>query len=50
VAKAIVHSAAQAGYSVVYREAHNFFADIFEATQTGKQKDSKAFRLRQICL
>jgi len=38
VAKAIVHSAAQAGYSVVYREAHNFFADIFEATQTGKTK------------
>ncbi len=38
VAKAIVHSATQAGYPVVYREAHNFFADIFEATQTGKTK------------
>jgi DNA replication protein DnaC len=38
VAKTVVHGATQAGYPVVYREAHNFFADIFEATQTGKTK------------
>jgi len=38
IAKAIVHSASQAGYPVIYREAHNFFADIFEASQTGKTK------------
>jgi len=38
VAKTVVHAATQAGYPVVYREAHNFFADIFEATQTGKTK------------
>ena len=37
-AKAVVHSATQAGYPVVYREAHSFFADIFEAIQTGKTK------------
>jgi len=38
VAKTVVHGATQAGYPVVYREAHSFFADIFEATQTGKTK------------
>ncbi len=37
-AKAIVHGAIQAGYAVAYREAHSFFEDIFEATQTGKTK------------
>ena len=38
VAKAVVHAATQTGHPVVYREAHSFFADIFEATQTGKTK------------
>ncbi len=38
VAKAIVHAAVNACYNVIYREAHTFFEDIFEATQTGRRK------------
>jgi DNA replication protein DnaC len=44
IAKAIAHAAIQASHHVLYREAHDFFADIFEATQTGKrQKLNKHF-------
>ncbi len=38
IAKAVAHAATQACYQVVYREAHTFFEDIFEAAQTGKRK------------
>jgi len=38
IAKTVAHAAIQAGYQVVYREAHSFFEDIFEATQTGKRR------------
>ncbi len=38
IAKAVAHAAIQSGYQVAYREAHAFFEDIFEATQTGKRK------------
>jgi len=38
IAKTIAHAATQACHQVVYREAHTFFEDIFEATQTGKRK------------
>jgi DNA replication protein DnaC len=38
IAKAVAHAAIQACHHVVYREAHDFFADIFEATQIGKRK------------
>ncbi len=33
VAKAVVLAAVQAGFRVIYREAHVFFEDLFEATQ-----------------
>lgn len=38
VGKAIGHAAIQACYQVIYREAHVFFQDLFEATQTGTRK------------
>ncbi len=38
IAKTVAHAATQACHQVVYREAHSFFEDIFEATQTGKKK------------
>ena len=38
IAKAVAHAATQACHQVVYREAHTFFEDIFEAEQTGKRK------------
>ena len=38
IAKTIAHAATQACHQVVYREAHTFFENIFEATQTGKKK------------
>ena len=38
IGKAIGHAAIQACYQVIYREAHIFFEDIFEATQTGTRK------------
>lgn len=38
IAKAVAHAATQTCHQVVYREAHTFFEDIFEAAQTGKRK------------
>ncbi len=38
ISKAIAHAATQACHQIIYREAHTFFEDIFEATQTGKRK------------
>jgi len=38
IAKTVAHAATQACHQVVYREAHSFFEDLFEATQTGKRK------------
>jgi len=44
IAKVIAHAAIQACHQVIYREAHDFFADIFEATQINKrQKVNKHF-------
>ncbi len=38
IAKTVAHAAIYACYRVVYREAHIFFEDIFEAIQTKKRK------------
>jgi DNA replication protein DnaC len=38
VAKTVAHAAIETGYKVVYREAHNFFEDLFEATQLKRRK------------
>ena len=38
IAKTIVEAATQSCYQVIYREAHLFFEDLFEAEQTGKRK------------
>jgi len=38
VSKAVAHAATQACYNVIYRQAHTFFEDLFEAVQTGKRK------------
>lgn len=38
IAKTVAHAATQACHQVVYREAHVFFEDIFEATQIGKRR------------
>jgi len=38
IAKAVGHAATQACHQVVYREAHTFFEDMFEAEQTGRRK------------
>lgn len=38
ISKTVAHSAIQAGYKVVYREAHTFFEDLFEATQLKRRK------------
>jgi DNA replication protein DnaC len=44
IAKAVAHAAIQVCHQVIYRQAHNFFEDIFEATQIGKrQKVNKHF-------
>ena len=44
IAKAVAHAAIQVCHQVVYREAHDFFSDIFEATQIGRrQKMNKHF-------
>jgi DNA replication protein DnaC len=37
IAKTVAHAAIQASHHVVYRQAHNFFEDLFEATQMGKR-------------
>ena len=38
IAKTVAHAAIQAGYKVVYREAHTFFEDLFESTQLRRRK------------
>jgi DNA replication protein DnaC len=38
IAKTVAHTAIQTGYKVVYREAHSFFEDLFEATQLKRRK------------
>ena len=38
IAKTVAHAAIQAGYKVVYREAHSFFEDLFESTQLRRRK------------
>jgi DNA replication protein DnaC len=38
VVKTIAHAAIETGYKVVYREAHSFFEDLFEATQLKRRK------------
>jgi DNA replication protein DnaC len=38
IAKGVAHAATQACHQVIYREAHTFFEDIFEAEQTGRRK------------
>lgn len=44
IAKTVTHAAIQNGYSVVYREAHFFFENLFEATQfSSRKKVSKLF-------
>ena len=38
IAKTEALAAIQAGYKVIYREAHTFFEDLFEATQLKRRK------------
>ncbi len=38
IAKTVANAAIIAGYKVVYREAHTFFEDLFEATQFKRRK------------
>lgn len=38
IAKTAAHAAIQAGYKVVYREAHVFFEDLFESDQLRRRK------------
>lgn len=38
IAKTVAHAAIQSGYKVVYREAHTFFEDLFEASQLKRRK------------
>ena len=38
VAKTVANAAIQTGYKVVYREAHTFFEDLFEAAQLKRRK------------
>ncbi|EFK07802.1 conserved domain protein, partial [delta proteobacterium NaphS2] len=38
IAKTVANAAILAGYKVVYREAHTFFEDLFEATQLNGEK------------
>jgi DNA replication protein DnaC len=38
VVKTVVNAAIETGYKVVYREAHTFFEDLFEATQLKRRK------------
>jgi DNA replication protein DnaC len=38
IAKTVAQAAIQTGYKVVYREAHAFFEDLFEATQLKRRK------------
>jgi DNA replication protein DnaC len=44
IAKTVAHAAIQTGYKVVYREAHTFFEDLFEAAELKRRKKvSKLF-------
>jgi len=38
IAKTVAHGAIEAGYKVIYREAHSFFEDLFEASQLNRTK------------
>ena len=38
IAKTVAHGAIEAGYKVIYREAHTFFEDLFEASQLKRTK------------
>lgn len=38
IAKTVSHAAIQNGYTVIYKEAHLFFADLFEASQLRTRK------------
>jgi DNA replication protein DnaC len=38
IAKTIAHGAIEAGYKVMYREAHTFFEDLFEASELKRRK------------
>ena len=38
IAKTVAHAAIQNGYKVVYRQAHTFFEDLFEADQLKRRK------------
>jgi DNA replication protein DnaC len=38
VAKTVAHGAIEGGYKVMYREAHTFFEDLFEADQLKRRK------------
>ena len=38
IAKTVANAAIQTGYKVIYREAHIFFEDLFEATQLKRRK------------
>jgi DNA replication protein DnaC len=38
IAKTVAHAAIQTGYKLVYREAHTFFEDLFEAAQLKRRK------------
>lgn len=38
IAKTIAHGATQSGYKVIYREAHTFFEDLFEAFELKRKK------------
>ena len=38
IAKTVAHGAIEAGYKVMYREAHTFFEDLFEASQLNRAK------------
>jgi DNA replication protein DnaC len=44
IVKTVAHAAIQTGYKVVYREAHTFFEDLFEAAELKRRKKlSKLF-------
>ncbi len=44
IAKTVAHGAIEAGYKVIYREAHTFFEDLFEACQLNRaRKVNKLF-------
>ena len=38
IAKTVAHGAIESGYKVMYREAHSFFEDLFEASQLNRRK------------